>query len=92
MCSSDLRRGEELHIFPFQEEADAVFNSALVYELAVLKKYALPILEEIDKKSPVYSQAKRLKNFLYYLKSIEDDRIVPSTSLLREFIGGSSIL
>lgn len=87
-----VRRGEELHIFPFQEEADAVFNSALVYELAVLKKYALPILEEIDKKSPVYSQAKRLKNFLYYLKSIEDDRIVPSTSLLREFIGGSSIL
>lgn len=87
-----VRRGEERHIFPFQEEADAVFNSALVYELAVIKKYALPLLEEIESHSPVYSQAKRLKKFLYYLKSIEDDRIVPSTSLLREFIGGSSIL
>lgn len=87
-----VRRGEELHIFPFQEEADAVFNSALIYELAVIKKYALPLLEEIKPDSPVYSQAKRLKKFLYYLKSIEDDRIVPSTSLLREFIGGSSIL
>ncbi|NLY35924.1 MAG: nucleoside kinase [Tissierellia bacterium] len=87
-----VRRGEERHIFPFQEEADAVFNSALVYELAVIKKYALPLLEKIESNSPVYSQAKRLKKFLYYLKSIEDDRIVPSTSLLREFIGGSSIL
>ncbi|HZK09887.1 MAG TPA: nucleoside kinase, partial [Clostridia bacterium] len=87
-----VRRGEERHIFPFQEEADSVFNSALVYELAVIKKYALPLLEEIGLDSPVYSQAKRLKKFLYYLKSIEDDRIIPSTSLLREFIGGSSIL
>ncbi len=87
-----VRRGEERNIFPFQEEADAVFNSALVYELAVLKKYILPLLEEISIDSPAYSQAKRLKSFLYYLISIEDDRIVPSTSLLREFIGGSSIL
>lgn len=87
-----VRRGEERHIFPYQEEADAVFNSALIYELAVLKKYAMPILEKIDKDSPAYPQAKRLKNFLDYLKGIEDDRIVPSTSLLREFIGGSSIL
>ena len=87
-----VRRGEETHIFPFQEEADAVFNSALLYEMAVLKKYALPLLEEIPPTSPNFSQAKRLKKFLYYFISIEDDRIVPSTSLLREFIGGSSIL
>lgn len=87
-----VRRGEETHIFPFQEEADAVFNSALLYEMAVLKKYALPLLKQIPETSPNFSQAKRLKKFLYYFNSIDDDRIVPSTSLLREFIGGSSIL
>lgn len=87
-----VRRGEETHIFPYQEEADAVFNSALLYEMAVLKKYALPLLDAIPMSSPNFSQAKRLKKFLNYFSSIQDDRIVPSTSLLREFIGGSSIL
>lgn len=87
-----VQRGESQHIFPFQESADAIFNSALVYELAVLKKTALPLLEEIKQGSPIYAQAKRLKKFLYYFESIDDDSWVPSTSLLREFIGGSSIL
>lgn len=87
-----VQRGESRHIFPFQESADAIFNSALVYELAVLKKTALPLLEEIKQGSPIYAQAKRLKKFLYYFESIDDDSWVPSTSLLREFIGGSSIL
>lgn len=87
-----VQRGENRHIFPFQEQADAIFNSALIYELAILKKVALPLLEEIKPGSPVYAQAKRLKKFLYYFENIEDDSWVPSTSLLREFIGGSSVL
>lgn len=87
-----VRRGEEKHIFPFQERADAIFNSALVYELAILKKVALPLLEKIEPGDEVYAQAKRLKKFLYYFVSIEEQSWVPSTSLLREFIGGSSIL
>lgn len=85
-----VRRGEERNIFPFQEEADVMFNSAMVHELAVLKKYAQPLLIDIDETKPEYSEAKRLLKFLSYFKSIDDEKQIPPTSILREFIGGSS--
>lgn len=84
-----VRKGEEKNIFPFQEEADIMFNSAMVYELAVLKKYAQPLLLEIDETKPEYTEAKRLLKFLSYFKSIEDEKQIPPTSILREFVGGS---
>lgn len=80
--------GEEKNIFPFQEEADSMFNSSLVYELAVLKDYAVPLLEEISYTTPEFSEAKRLRRMLGYFESIPSDYL-PSNSLLREFIGGS---
>ena len=80
--------GEEKNIFPFQEEADSMFNSSLVYELAVLKDYAIPLLEEISYEVPEFSEAKRLRRMLGYFESIPADYL-PSNSLLREFIGGS---
>lgn len=85
-----VRRGEERHIFPFQEEADAMFNSALIYELAVLKAYAEPRLFAIEKDCPEYLEAKRLLKFLDYFLPVPAENI-PSNSLLREFIGGSCI-
>lgn len=84
-----VRRGEERNIFPFQEEADVMFNSALVYELAALKKYANPLLKEISDKEPEYAEAKRLLKFLSYFKSIDDEKNILQTSILKEFIGGS---
>ncbi|MCT4619992.1 MAG: nucleoside kinase [Marinisporobacter sp.] len=86
---NSVRRGEKRNIFPFQEEADVMFNSALAYELAVLKKYAEPLLEEISEKEPQYTEAKRLLKFLHYFTSIEEDQVVPQTSIIKEFIGGS---
>ena len=86
---NSVRRGEEKNIFPFQEEADIMFNSALIYELAVLKKYAEPLLNEICDNEEEYAEAKRLLKFLGYFLSIEDDFPVPQTSIIREFIGGS---
>ncbi|HHY46044.1 MAG TPA: nucleoside kinase [Firmicutes bacterium] len=83
-----VRRGEERNIFPFQEEADVMFNSALPYELGVLKGYVQPLLEGIGKDQPEYSEAKRLLKFLEYFSDI-DSREVPQNSILREFIGGS---
>lgn len=80
--------GEEKNIFVFQEEADAMFNSSLIYELSVLKQYAIPLFKEIDPKSPLYSEAKRLQTLLSYFETI-DGKSVPTNSLLREFIGGS---
>ena len=85
---NSVRAGEEKNIFPFQEEADSMFNSSLIYELAVLKDYAMPILAEIDNTHPEFSEAKRLHRFLSYFKSIPEE-FIPSHSLLREFIGGS---
>ncbi len=85
-----VRRGEKKNIFPFQEQADIMFNSALVYELAVLKDYALPLLEDIDNLYEQYSEARKLIDFLGYFVSIPPDYI-PPTSIIREFIGGSSI-
>ncbi len=80
--------GEGINIFPYQEEADIMFNSALVYELSVLKKYAVPLLEKVDNTSPYYSESKRLLKFLKYFVPIEDERAIPGNSILREFIGG----
>jgi uridine kinase len=85
---SSVNRGENKNIFPYQEEADVMFNSSIVYELAVLKKYALPLLEEITDEAPEYSEARRLINLLKYFDTVEPDWI-PNNSLLREFIGGS---
>lgn len=84
-----VRRGEERNIFPFQECADMVFNSALVYELAALKKHAEPLLEDIKSDEPYYMEAKRLLKFLSYFLSIEDDNLIPYNSILKEFVGGS---
>lgn len=83
-----VNRGEQKNIFPYQEEADCMFNSSIVYELAVLKKYAMPLLEEIPQTSREYSEARRLITLLKYFENMEPD-LVPNNSLLREFIGGS---
>lgn len=83
-----VRRGEEENIFPFQEDADAMFNSALVYELACLKVYAEPLLFGIDRNAPEYLEAKRLLKFLDYFVPVPSEDI-PHNSILREFVGGS---
>ena len=83
-----VRRGEEQYIFPFQEEADLMFNTALIYELAVLKQYAEPLLFEIDKECKEYTEAKRLLKFLDYFLPVPSEDI-GRNSILREFIGGS---
>ncbi|HIZ44806.1 MAG TPA: nucleoside kinase [Firmicutes bacterium] len=83
-----VRRGEEENIFPYQESADVVFNSALIYELAVLKPYAEPLLFGIPRDAPEYIEAKRLLKFFDYFLTVVSDNI-PQNSLLREFIGGS---
>ncbi len=82
-----VRRGEEENIFPFQEEADVMFNSALIYELAVMKPYAEQLLFGIDKQAPEYLEAKRLLKFLSYFLTAPGES-VPQNSLLREFLGG----
>lgn len=82
-----VRRGEEKYIFPFQEEADAIFNSALIYELSAIKTFAEPLLYGVDEDSDEYYEAKRLLKFLGYFLGI-DVQNVPQTSLMREFIGG----
>jgi len=83
-----VRRGEDKNIFPFQEEADVMFNSTLVYELGVLKHYAEPLLKEIGRESRAYSEAQRLLRFLSYCLAI-DEKVIPNNSIIREFIGGS---
>ncbi len=85
---SSVRRGEEENIFPYQEDADVMFNSALVYELAVLKQYAQPLLFQIPKDCPEYVEAKRLLKFLDYFLGISSENI-PHNSIVREFVGGS---
>ncbi len=84
-----VRRGEEKWIFPFQENADATFNSSLLFELGVMKSYAEPLLKEVPHDCPEYTEAHRLLNFLSLFIPIPADQI-PTTSLLREFLGGSS--
>ena len=83
-----VNRGEEKNIFPYQEEADNMFNSSLIYEIAVLKDYAVPLLKEINNTMPEYSEAKKLLSLLEYFESVPSE-YVPTNSLLREFIGGS---
>ena len=84
-----VRKGEDKWIFPYQENADAMFNSALLFELAVIKDVAEPILRKVPEDCPEYSEAYRLSKFLSYIRSIPG-REIPPTSLLREFLGGSS--
>ena len=83
-----VRRGEEKYIFPFQEDADAMFNSAMTYELAVIKQYAEPLLFNIRKGEPGYHEAKRLLKFLNYFLGVSSEEL-PKNSLCREFVGGS---
>ena len=84
-----VRAGEEKWIFPFQENADVMFNSALLFELAIIKDYAEPILRKVPNNRPEYSEAYRLRKFLEYFVPLQDKEL-PPTSLLREFLGGSS--
>jgi uridine kinase len=86
-----VRRGEDKNIFPYQENADVMFNSATLYELAVLKKYADPLLKMVLENQTEYIESTRLLKFLSYFKPIDDEEI-PPTSLLREFLGGSSFV
>lgn len=85
---NSVRRGEEENIFPYQEEADVMFNSALIYELAILKQYAEPLLFGIDKECAEYVEAKRLLKFLDYFLGVSSEN-VPMNSILREFVGSS---
>lgn len=88
-----VRRGENSNIFPFQENADAAFNSALIYELPMLKYYAEPLLRRIAPSSPAYTEAVRLLKFLDYIVALSPDEIsaIPPTSIMREFIGGQRL-
>lgn len=88
-----VRRGENCNIFPFQENADAAFNSALIYELPMLKYYAEPLLRRIAPSSPAYTEAVRLLKFLDYIMALSPDEIsaIPPTSIMREFIGGQRL-
>lgn len=88
-----VRRGENCNIFPFQENADAAFNSALIYELPMLKYYAEPLLRRIAPSSPAYAEAVRLLKFLDYIVALSPDEIsaIPPTSIMREFIGGQRL-
>ena len=81
--------GEEKNIFPYQEEADSIFNTSLIYELGALKTIVMPLLEEISKDEPEYAEARRLINTLKYFEEIPQ-QYVPSNSLLKEFLGGGN--
>ncbi len=85
-----VRAGEERWIFPYQEGADAIFNSALVYELAVLKKHVYPLLREVDPSSACYDEVLNIIKFLNYIQDSDAEDEIPPTSVLREFIGGNS--
>ena len=84
-----VRKGEDRWIFPYQENADAMFNSSLIFELSVIRNYATPILRVVPRNSPEYAEAARLLSFLHYFLPLPENEI-PPTSLLREFLGGSS--
>ena len=87
-----VRHGEEKYIFPFNKEADVFFNSQCVYELAVLKKYATPLLEKVQPDQAEYAEAQRMLQFLSCFVSIDDDSIIANNSIIREFIGGSILV
>ena len=84
-----VRDGEDRNIFPYQENADVMFNTSLIIEMGILKSYATAILDEVPETEPEYSEAIRLKKFLSYFRTISEDNL-PGTSILREFVGGSS--
>ena len=84
-----VRKGEEKNIFPFQEEADIIFNTTLVYEFAVLKKYAEPLLQGVPETEAVYTNAQRLLGLLSHVIPL-DKELIPKNSILREFVGGSA--
>lgn len=86
---TDVRRGEEENIFPFAQEADVFFNTIQIYEAAVLRKYALPLLETVGPDEPEYEDAQRMHRLFTYIADIEDDSLVERDSIIREFIGGS---
>ena len=86
---ASVRRGEEKWIFPFQENADSTFNSSLIFELGVMRDYGEAILREVPNDCVEYAEAYRLRKFLSYFRPITD-KSIPPTSLLREFLGGSS--
>jgi uridine kinase len=84
-----IKKGEESNIFPYQEEADFIINTSLFYEFSVLKRYALPLLEKVERQSCCYSEAQRLIELLSYFVPIENERAILTNSVIREFIGGS---
>lgn len=86
---ASVRRGEDKNIFPFQEDADAMINSSLVYELAIMKKYVYPMLAAVTPDAPYYTLAQRLVKFLNYIQEANVEDEIPLNSLLREFVGGS---
>ena len=90
---NSVRRGEDKNIFPFQENADVLFNSALLYELPMLKYYAEPLLRRILPNSPAYCEAVRLLKFLDFVIALQPAEIsaIPPTSIMREFIGGQTL-
>ena len=81
-----------MNIFPYNSEADVFFNSTCLYELAVLKKYAEPLLSAITEDMPEYEEAQRMLKFLSFFVSIEDDSVIANNSIIREFIGGSILV
>ncbi|MGI6238705.1 MAG: nucleoside kinase [Christensenellales bacterium] len=83
-----VRRGEEIYIFPYQEHADAMFNSSLTYELPIMKKYVYPLLRAVQPESACYTMARRLVKFLNYIRTADVEDEIPVNSILREFIGG----
>lgn len=89
---ASVRRGEEKWIFPYCDQADAFFNSSLVYEIAALKKYADPLLKQIDPSSDQYPEAQRMIEFLKFFVTMPDDACIANNSILREFIGGSILV
>ena len=87
---ASVRRGEEKWIFPYQENADALFNTTLLYEVSVLKKYVYPLLEEVPPESKYYAMARDIVKFLNYILDADIEDEIPPTSILQEFIGGNT--
>ncbi len=87
-----VRAGEDKNIFPYCREADVLFNSAHIYEIAVLKKYVAPILEAVKEEEPEFGESRRLLKFLYFFDVLDDESVIPNNSILREFIGDSVFL
>ena len=84
-----VRAGEDRNIFPYSEKADVLFNSAMAYELSVLRKYAVPILKEVREDQDEYAEAVRLLKFIEFFDPMEEEEVIPNNSIIREFIGGS---